>query len=131
MTVSSAEISGAGFTMVGGSVPVTLNPTHSMTLQVQFAPTATGTACGQLTICSDSSTGSSAVVALSGTSKAALTPQLAVSAASLKLWKPDSELSYDAIADLDVDGYRSSDSELRYDHGGLALRSSGVVCWRP
>jgi hypothetical protein len=83
VTVSSATITGAGFTIVGGSVPVTLNPTQAVTLQVQFLPTAIGTASGQITISSDSSTGSTAVVALSGTSTAAPSPQLTVSAASL------------------------------------------------
>src|SRR5206468_2388804 len=63
--------------------PVTLNPTQSMTLQVQFLPTSAGTANGQITISSDSSTGSTAVVALSGTSTAAPSPQLTVSATSL------------------------------------------------
>ncbi len=54
-----------------------------MTLQVQFLPTSTGAASGQITISNNSSSGSTAVVALSGTSTVALSPQLAVSAASL------------------------------------------------
>ena len=83
VTVNSATISGAGFTIVGGSLPATLNPTQSLTLQVQFLPTTTGTASGQLTITSNSSTGSTAAVSLSGTSTAAPSPQLTVSAASL------------------------------------------------
>ena len=83
VTISSATISGAGFAIVGGSLPATLNPTQSLTLQVQFLPTTTGTASGQLTITSNSSTGSTAVVSLSGTSTAAPSPQLSVSAASL------------------------------------------------
>ena len=70
VTVSSASISGAGFSIVGGSFPVTLNPSQTLTLQVQFDPTVTGTASGQLTITSNSSSGSPAVVALSGTSTA-------------------------------------------------------------
>jgi hypothetical protein len=83
VTVNTAAITGTGFTIVGGSLPVTLNPTQSMTLQVQFLPTVTGTASGQITISSNSSTGSTTVVALSGTSTAAPNPQLTVSAASL------------------------------------------------
>jgi hypothetical protein len=83
VTVNSATISGVGFTIVGGSLPATLNPTQSVTLQVQFLPTATGTANGQITINSDSSTGSTAQVTLSGTSTAAPSPQLTVSSASL------------------------------------------------
>ncbi len=58
VTVSSATISGAGFSIVGGnSLPVTLNPTQTLTLQVQFDPTATGSASGQIAISSNSSTG--------------------------------------------------------------------------
>jgi hypothetical protein len=83
VTVSSAAITGAGFTIVGGSFPVTLNQTQAVTLQVQFLPAATGSASGQITINSDSSTGSIAQVTLSGTSTAAPSPQLTVSAATL------------------------------------------------
>ncbi len=83
VTVTSAVITGGGFTIVGGNLPATLSPTQSLTLQVQFNPTATGAASGQLTISSNSSTGSTTVVTLSGTSTAALSPQLAISAATL------------------------------------------------
>jgi hypothetical protein len=83
LTVSSATIAGTGFTIVGGSLPVTLNPRQAVTLQVQFLPTTTGTASGQITISSNSSTGSTTVVALSGTSTAAPSPQLTVSATTL------------------------------------------------
>ncbi len=82
VTVNSAAITGSGFTIVAQSFPVTLNPHQSLTLQVQFDPTATGTASGQLTISSNSTTGGTAVVALSGTSTAA-NPQLTISATAL------------------------------------------------
>jgi hypothetical protein len=83
VTVNSGVITGAGFSLLGSSLPMTLNPTQSMTLLVQFNPTGTGTASGQITINSDSSTGSTVLVTLSGTSTAAPSPQLTVSAASL------------------------------------------------
>lgn len=83
VTISSVTISGAGFSLVGGSIPATLNPNQSLTLQVQFSPTATGVANGQLTIISNSATGSKAMVVLSGTSTAAPSPQLTLSAGSL------------------------------------------------
>jgi Domain of unknown function (DUF4082)/Abnormal spindle-like microcephaly-assoc'd, ASPM-SPD-2-Hydin len=67
LTVNSASVTGAGFTIVGGSFPVTLNPGQSLTLQVQFKPTTAGSATGQLTINSNSSSGSTTAVALSGT----------------------------------------------------------------
>jgi fibronectin type 3 domain-containing protein len=63
-------VSGIGFTISGGPFPVTLNPNQTATVSVQFAPTVTGAATGQLTITSNSSKGSSAVVALSGTGAA-------------------------------------------------------------
>jgi len=70
VTVNSAAISGAGFTIVGGSFPVTLNPTQTLTLQLQFQPTTVAALTGQLSISSNSSSGSTAVVALSGTGTA-------------------------------------------------------------
>jgi hypothetical protein len=82
VTINSASIAGAGFTIVAGSFPVTLNPSQSLTLQIQFLPTTGGAVAGQLTIGSNSSTSSTAIVALSGTGVAA-NPQLTVSTASL------------------------------------------------
>jgi hypothetical protein len=82
VTVNSAAITGAGFTIVAQSFPVTLNPTQSLTLQVQFQPTSTGTASGQITISSNSTTGGTVSVALGGTGTAA-NPQLTISTGSL------------------------------------------------
>jgi hypothetical protein len=70
VTVNSAAITGAGFSIIGGSFPVTLNPTQTLTLQLQFDPTTAGALTGQITISSNSTTGSTAVVALSGTGTA-------------------------------------------------------------
>ena len=83
VTINSAALTGAGFTMSGATFPVTLNPSQSVTLNVRFDPGTTGLASGQLTIQSNSSTNSTAVVNLSGTGTAVLTPQLTASAASL------------------------------------------------
>jgi Domain of unknown function (DUF4082)/Abnormal spindle-like microcephaly-assoc'd, ASPM-SPD-2-Hydin len=82
VTVNSASITGTGFSIVASSFPVTLNPNQSLTLQVQFKPTASGAATGKLTINSNSTTGSTATVSLSGTGAAA-NPQLKVSATTL------------------------------------------------
>jgi fibronectin type 3 domain-containing protein len=46
---------------------VTLNPNQALTLQLQFDPTSAGAVTGQLTISSNSLSGSTAVVALAGT----------------------------------------------------------------
>jgi hypothetical protein len=86
VTVNSVAITGSGFTIVGGNLPATLNPSQSMTLQVQFNPASAGAATGQITIGSNSSIRSTAAVALSGTgtttSNPQASPQLAISAAS-------------------------------------------------
>jgi hypothetical protein len=72
VTVNSAAITGAGFTIIGGSFPITLNPTQALTLRLQFSPTTAGTLTGQITINSNSTTGSTAVVALNGTGSAVI-----------------------------------------------------------
>jgi hypothetical protein len=67
VTVNAATVTGAGYTMSGVAFPVTLNPTQAVTLNVMFDPAVTGLASGQLTVTSNSSTNSTAVIALSGT----------------------------------------------------------------
>jgi Abnormal spindle-like microcephaly-assoc'd, ASPM-SPD-2-Hydin len=67
VTINSGTLTGTGFTMSGATFPVTLNPGLTVTLDVVFDPTAVTAATGQLTIQSNSSTNSSAVISLSGT----------------------------------------------------------------
>jgi hypothetical protein len=67
VTISSANLTGAGFTISGASFPATLNPGQAVSLSVQFDPTAAGAATGQLTITSNSSTNGTPVISLSGT----------------------------------------------------------------
>ena len=67
VTVNGASVSGTGFTLTGATFPITLNPGQSTTLSVQFDPTTTGSATGQLTIASNSSTSGSVLIGLSGT----------------------------------------------------------------
>jgi hypothetical protein len=73
VTVNSAAITGAGFSLVGGSLPATLNPAQPLALQVQFEPTSAGAQTGQITISSNSTSGGTSVVALSGAGTAAAT----------------------------------------------------------
>jgi Domain of unknown function (DUF4082)/Abnormal spindle-like microcephaly-assoc'd, ASPM-SPD-2-Hydin len=82
VTVNSASIKGTGFTLAGGTFPVTLNPGQSLTLQLQYKPTVAGSNTGQLTISSTSTTGGTATVALSGTGTSG-SPQLTESATTL------------------------------------------------
>ena len=83
VTINAATLSGAGFADSGATFPVTLNPNQAVTLQVEFDPTAAGAATGQLKITSNSSSGATTIVQLSGTGTVATTPQLLVSATSL------------------------------------------------
>jgi len=66
VTINSAALTGAGFNLAGNTLPVTLNPNQALTLTLQFAPAVAGSASGQLTITSTSSTNPTQVVDLSG-----------------------------------------------------------------
>jgi len=66
VAISQITLSGAGYTMTGGSTPLTLTPLQTVTLSVQFGPTATGTVSGNVSIVSNA-TGSPAAVSLTGT----------------------------------------------------------------
>jgi hypothetical protein len=70
VTISAAAVTGSGFTVSGGSFPMTLNPNQSATLSTQFDPSVAGAATGQLSITSNCSMGSSMGVSLSGTGAA-------------------------------------------------------------
>jgi len=67
ITITAATLTGPGFSLLGASFPVTLNPGQIAPLEVQFDPAAVGLATGQLTIASNSSTGATAAIGLSGT----------------------------------------------------------------
>jgi hypothetical protein len=71
VTINGATLTGAGFTLPGAAFPNTLSPGQEATLNIEFDPTAMGSAAGQLTIASNSSTNGTAVIALTGTGTAA------------------------------------------------------------
>jgi len=79
VTIYSATAAGPGFTLSGPAFPVTLNPGQSVAIGVQFSPTVTGPASGQIAITSTSAT-AQAVIALSGIGYAP--PPIVVSALS-------------------------------------------------
>jgi hypothetical protein len=66
VTISQINFSGAGYSVTGGSAPVTLSPTQNLILAAQFSPTVTGSVSASISITSNAS-GSPALVALSGT----------------------------------------------------------------
>ncbi len=67
VTVKSVAIAGTGFSISRQTFPVTLNPGQSLSLDLQFDPTAAGNATGQLTISSNASSNATAVISLTGT----------------------------------------------------------------
>jgi len=71
LTISSAAITGTGFTMAGLTTPLTLAAGQSATLNVQFDPTAAGAETGMVTIGSNASAGGAATISLSGTGASA------------------------------------------------------------
>jgi Abnormal spindle-like microcephaly-assoc'd, ASPM-SPD-2-Hydin/Transmembrane protein 131-like N-terminal len=66
VSISQITLSGTGYTMTGGSAPVTLTPSQSITLSVQFSPSVAGLVNGTISIVSNAS-GSPASVSLTGT----------------------------------------------------------------
>jgi hypothetical protein len=67
VTISAASVTGAGFSISGATFPITLNANQTATLYAVFDPTVAGSATGQLSIASNSSSGATTVVSLTGT----------------------------------------------------------------
>jgi hypothetical protein len=66
VTISQISTGGAGYSVTGGSTPVTLTPTQSLVPTVQFGPAVAGSVNGSISIVSNAN-GSPASVTLSGT----------------------------------------------------------------
>src|SRR5271156_913745 len=79
VNVSQATITGAAFTVVSGAPSGALQVGQSVTIQIQFAPAASGAASGAITVVSDASN-SPLMISLTGTGAQ---PGLSVSPASL------------------------------------------------
>jgi Abnormal spindle-like microcephaly-assoc'd, ASPM-SPD-2-Hydin len=82
VTVSSAQVSGAGFTLAPPTLPITLSPGQSLVLSVQLAPQTTGQLSGSLVITSNASN-SALTVTLSGSGTAAAAGTIAASSTAL------------------------------------------------
>ncbi len=65
--ISGATIQGTGFSMSGITTPLTLSPSQTATLDLQFNPTAVGSDTGTVTISSNAASGATPTIALSGT----------------------------------------------------------------
>src|SRR2546426_1131344 len=79
VSVSQVTVSGTGFSITGLNLPLTLAAGQSSTFNVQFAPTATGSASGSISLVSDAPN-SPSTIALSGTG---VQPQLSVTPPSV------------------------------------------------
>jgi len=79
VTISQITTTGSGFSAAGITLPFSLAAGQSATLSVTFAPTATGSAMGSVSIVSNA-TNSPATISLSG---AGVQPQIAVTPGSI------------------------------------------------
>jgi hypothetical protein len=70
LTISAGSVNGTAFSMSGITFPLTLNPAQTATLNLQFAPTTTGSMTGTVTITSNAASGGTASILLSGTGAA-------------------------------------------------------------
>ena len=75
VTISGMALTGAGFTMSAATLPLTLSPQQTATLSVLFRPITAGVTTGKITIASNSSTNSTAVISLSGLALAGASAQ--------------------------------------------------------
>lgn len=71
VVISSLAATGTGYSTSGISLPLTIEPGKSATVDVEFDPKQSGAVSGKLTIASDSSAGASTAISLSGTGVAA------------------------------------------------------------
>ena len=78
ITISQASVSGPGFRFSGPSLPITLAPHESISLSVTFAPQATGSASGSLSI-ADSNFRERSTIFLSGAGTAMTSPPVITS----------------------------------------------------
>jgi hypothetical protein len=65
LTIAAVSVTGSGFTASGLTLPATLNPEQTATLEITFDPGATGAVTGNVTLTTNASPGS-ATIALSG-----------------------------------------------------------------
>jgi hypothetical protein len=104
LTISAGTLTGTGFNMSGVSFPVTLNSGQTAELEIAFDPTSAGAASGTITLTSNSSTGSTSQISLSGTGQAASYE------VNLSWAAPSS--STDAVAGYDI--YRATGTSSSY-----------------
>jgi archaellum component FlaF (FlaF/FlaG flagellin family) len=108
VTISQINVSGAGFMLSGAGVPVTLLPSQSVPVSVQFDPSVAGAVNGSVSVVSNA-TGLSAAVTLSGTGAAATAHSVQIS------WTGSSS----TVAGYNVYRTQTSGSGYTLINGGL------------
>lgn len=124
LIISSAKVSGSGFSVSGLTYPFTLNAGSTAALTVSFAPTATGTDNATLSLSSNASD-PSANVALSGTGTVA-GGTLGVSPGSLSFGNVEVGSTASKNANLTASGgsvvlSSASSNNAEFKLGGLTL----------
>jgi hypothetical protein len=124
LTVSQAMVSGAGFSANGMTLPMTLTPGQSGSLNVQYAPQTAGNASGLVSIMSNAPN-SPATVALNGTATAA-TSTMALSPTSLNFGNVNAGSSATQSLQLANTG-NSSVTVTQVAASGAGISVSGVA----
>jgi hypothetical protein len=115
VTVNTAVLTGAGFTMSGITLPVVLNPGQSVTMALEFVPSVAGAATGQLTITSNATTGGTMAIPVSGTGAVPYEVNLA--------WDAPAS-SADAVAGYNVYRTLSGASSYQLLNSGASLTAT-------
>ena len=108
VTISNVTVSGAGFNVTGVSAGLILTPGQAATMTVTFAPAATGSVAGIVSVASNA-TNSPDLISLSGTGVAAVNHSVALA------WSPSTST---------VVGYNTYSSTLS---GGPYTKLSGTL----
>ena len=116
ITINSGSIKGPGFSAPALQFPLTLNPQSPLAVQVQFAPTTTGSAAGQLVIGSPSMANSTTVRPERDRNYTALgagvEPAIGCEHSEARFWRRDTQQLRDAGGDIDVYGNGASDCQF-------------------
>lgn len=124
-SISQANVTGAGFSISGLALPLTLAPGQSASFGVTFAPSATGSVAGSVSLVSNASN-SPTGISLSGTGATA-SGQLATSPASLSFGNVTTNTSSTLPVTLSNTGAGSATvsqatlSNTNYSLSGLTL----------
>jgi hypothetical protein len=117
VSISQASTTGAGFSVSGLTVPLTLAPAQRFTFGVAFAPLVSGSATGTVSLTSDGSNPTLAIP-LSGTGttpgQLSTTASLAFGSVTVNSSKSLSGSLSAAGADVTVSGVSSSNSEFAF-----------------